>query len=64
MTKSNTITLNNRYGSYLEQSSKNVQQKFDQWKEQKELQEKQRIEQEQKQQELGRSNSPNRGFSR
>jgi hypothetical protein len=48
----------------LEQSSKNVQQKFDQWKEQKELQEKQRIEQEQKQQELGRSNSPNRGFSR
>ena len=58
------ITLNNRYGSYLEQSSKNVQQKFDQWKEQKELQEKQRIEQEQKQQELGRSNSPNRGFSR
>jgi len=58
-----TITLKNRYGSYLEQNSEKVQQKFDNWKQQKELQEKQHIEQEKKQQELDRSNSPYRGFS-
>ena len=58
-----SIRLKNRYGSYIEQSSERIQQKFDHWKEQKDIQEKQRIEQEQKQRELDRSHSPNRGFS-
>jgi len=57
------IILNDRYGSYMEQRSEMVQQKFDHWKNQKEMKEKQNFEQEQKQQELERSNSPNRGFS-
>lgn len=59
-----SITLKNRYSSYMEQSSERVQQKFNQWKEQKDMQERQDFEKQQKQQELENSNSPDIGFSR
>ena len=57
------IILNDRYSSYLEQGSNQVQDKFDHWKEQKTQQEKQRLEQDKKLQEIEPSNTPDRGFS-